>query len=254
MTTTAPVAKTTSKEIAAPIPQNIVTPHIGRDDFVAAKILPIHYQSEKAQGRGAQKLAEPGEFRDTIENKKFGDTETPFEFIPLHMHTFWTEHDMTGGGQGKYMGQYPVTAANEALPREETKDGKKIKRVKVWEAYALIPEEIKAGSAFPYVLSFRITSSRAGRTLLTQMYVRNASAGKLPYANVCELSLAEASNDNGKFFVQNVKPKRSATVEELAAAEHWYGLVARGEVAKDDSDLAAGDGEEQMKTVNSNQF
>lgn len=239
-----------SKALATHMPATIVAPHIGRDDFVAAKILPIHYQSEKAKGKS--KSAEPGEMRDTIENKLFGDTEKPFEFIPIHMNTFWAEYDMTGGGQGKYMGSMPVTAANDNLAREEMVAGKKIKRVKTYECFVLIPSEIKDGSAFPYVLSFRITSSRAGKTLLTQMYVKNAHAGKAPYANVCELSLTEGANDHGEYFIQHVKPKRSATEAELKEALKWYATASQGQVAKDDSDLTAG--AESMKDVNTNQF
>lgn len=244
-----PATKQTSA-VGTPIPQNIVVPHIGKDDFVAAKILPIHYISEKAKGKN--KTAEPGELRDTIENRLFGSVDTPMEFIPLHMTTFWAVYDMTEGGQGKYLEVIPVTATNESLKREEVIGNQKIKRIKTYECYVLLPEEVKTGSAFPYVLSFRVTSSRAGKTLLTQMYVRNAYAGKAPYANVCELSLTEESNDHGDYFVQHTKPKRAATAEELAEAEKWYALITSGQVAKDDSDLHVG--EEQMATVDTAQF
>jgi hypothetical protein len=245
-----PVTKQTTA-VATPMPQNIVTPHIGKDDFVAAKILPIHYISEKAKGKN--KVAEPGELRDTIENKLLGSVDKPLEFIPVHMTTFWAIYDMTEGGQGKFLETIPVTATNEGLKREEVIGNQKIKRVKTYECFVLLPEEVKAGAAFPYVLSFRVTSSRAGKTLLTQMYVKNAYAKKAPYANVCELSLTEESNDHGDFFVQHTKPKRAATTDEVAEAARWYELIVGGTVSKDDSDLSTS-GEEQMQTVNTEQF
>jgi hypothetical protein len=251
MTNTTPVKQETTKAVGHAMPSNIVAPHIGKDDFVAAKILPIHYISEKAKGK--TKSAEPGEFRDTIENKLFGSIEKPFDFIPLHMTTFWAIYDMTEGGQGKYLSTETVNAANENLPREEVIGKQKIKRIKTYECYVLLPEEVKTGTAFPYVLSFRVTSARAGKTLLTQLYVKNAYAGKPPYANVCELSLTEEANDHGDFFVQHTKPKRTATAEELAEAEKWYGLITAGQVAKDDSDLK-GSAEEEMKATDTKQF
>ncbi len=249
------VTKTETKAVAvaAPMPTNVVVPHIGKDEFVAAKILPIHYISEKAKGK--DKSAEPGEFRDTIENKLFGSTEHPFEFIPLHATNFWAVYDMTEGGQGKFLENMPLTATNENLKWEEVIGAQKIKRVKTCECYVLIPEEVKTGEAFPYVLSFRSTSyKKGGGVLMTQMYKKNAMSGKAPFANVCELGLKEESNDSGDFFVQNVKPKRAATAEEVAAAAKWYDLVVQGQVAKDDSDLQTGGGEEKMAQTGSGQF
>ncbi len=227
-------------------------PHIGADDLVVPKILPIHYISKKAKGK--EKVAEAGELRDSIENKLFGSTEHPFEFLPVHMTTFWVVYDMKDGGQGKYVEQFPVTAANENLKREEIVQGVKLKRVKTWECYCLIPSDIKAGEAFPYVLSFRVTSSRAGKTLLTQMYVKNRAAGKLPFQTVCELSMTEESNDSGDYFVQHVKPKRAASPEEMAAGKHWFEMINAGKVKKDDSDIHEGHTETEAANVDTSQF
>ncbi len=227
-------------------------PHIGADDLVVPKILPIHYISKKAKGK--EKIAEAGELRDSIENKLFGSTEHPFDFLPIHMTTFWVEYDMKDGGQGKYIGQFSVTAQNENLKREEVVSGVKIKRVKTWECYVLIPEDVKAGEAFPYVLSFRVTSARAGKTLLTQMYVKNRAAGKLPFQTVCELSMTEESNDSGDFFVQHVKPKRAATPEEMEAGKHWFEMINAGKVKKDDSDIHEGVATADAAEVDTSQF
>ncbi len=249
-----PAKTEATKAVAIPTttPDTVLAPHIGTDDLVVAKILPVHYISEKAKGK--TKTAEPGEFRDTVENKLFGSTEHPFDFLPIHMLTFWAVYDMTEGGQGKFMTTMPVTPANENFAREEVIGGQKIKRIKTYECYALIPEEIKTGAAFPYVLSFRVTSSRAGKTLLTQMYVKNKMAGKLPWSVVCENALTEESNDHGDFFVQHTKPKRAASAEEQAEAQKWYEMINAGKVKKDDSDLHGGTGAEEMKQANTEQF
>lgn len=230
---------TTTKAVAVAATFDASTaPHIGADDLVIPKILPLHHQSDKAKDRNNP--AQAGEFRDTVENKLFGSLDKPFDFIPLHMISFYAEYDVTKGGEGDWIGQVPVTALNENIAREETIGTRKIKRVKTYEAYVLIPEDIKTGSAFPYVLSFRMTSSRAGKTLLTQMYVRNKAAGKTPFGNACTLSLTEESNDKGDFFVQHVAPKRAATEEEQKAAAYWVTMITSGKVKKDDSDLHAG--------------
>lgn len=250
--TNTPTVQETSKALANPEQlAGVVAPHIGADDFVAAKILCLHSQSKKAKDK--QNEAEAGEFRDTVENRLFGSTEHPFQFLPIHMISFWVVYDVTGGGQGKYVEQFPVDASNENLRREETVGGKKLKRVKTYECYVLIPEEIEAGAAFPYVLSFRITSSRGGKTLLTQMYVKNKAANRMPYATVCELSATEESNEHGDFYVQHTRPVRVAKENELKEAERWYKMIVAGQVKKDDSDLEEGGGH-AMDAAQTTQF
>jgi hypothetical protein len=226
-------------------------PHISSDDLVIPKILPVQHTSDKAKDKTSE--AEAGEFRDTLEDKKFGDVDTSFEFIPLHMITFWAEYDVTQGGQGKYITHYPCSAGNENLLREEVVEGKKIKRIKTYECYCLIPSEVESGSAFPYVLSFRVTSAKAGKNMLTQMYLRNKMAGKPPFGTVCELSLSEESNDHGDFFVQHVKPVRSTSLEELKEADKWFKMINAGQVKKDDSDLHT-DASVTVEQVNTAQF
>lgn len=234
METTA-VTKRETNAVTHYDPAQVAAPHIGANDLIIPKILPIHHMSEKAKDRNNE--AEPGEFRDTIENKLIGSLDKPFSFVPIHMTIFWAVYDMTEGGQGKFIETFPVDASNENLKVEDTVNGTKIKRVKTFECYCLLPDELATGSAFPYVLSFRITSSKAGKTLATQMYVRNKMANKMPYEVVCEVSLTEESNDHGDFFVQHVRPLRPATKEEILEAQKWHQMIASGQVKKDDSDL-----------------
>lgn len=240
----------TSKAVAteANIPKSNI-PHIGKQDFIVAKILVQQDTSEKVKTQEAKR----GEFRDTVENKIFGSSQHPLEFIPLLASNFWVEYDVTSNPQGSYLGQYDVTATNEGQPREVVVDGKKLKRVQTIECFILIPEEVKAGIAFPYVLSFRMTSLRAGRTLLTQLR-KNEMFGKPAYGNVCELSCTEESNDKGDYFVQRMKPKRASTAEELVDAAKWAGVIGQGAVVVDNSDLKTGGGEDTMKDVKTDQF
>ncbi len=249
----AAVTETKSKALAkAAPPPTIIGPHVGSEDLLVPKILAIHYMSEKAKGKNAS--AKPGEFRDTVENRLFGDLDKPFDFIPIHMTSFFAEYHVRGENDRKYLGQQEITAKNEKLPREEMIDGKKINRMRTYEVFVLLPEEVKAGTAFPFVLSFRSTSIRGGKTLLTQMYVRNRDAKKPPYAIVCEASIKGDKNDKGDFFVVSTKPKREATEAEQKAAQYWLGMIAAGAVKKDDSDLEQAGGHEEMKNVNSDAF
>lgn len=241
-----------STAVGAPLtPDQVIAPHIGRDEFIASKILALQSMSKKVKDKTNE--AKEGELRDTIENKIFGEMGKPFEFLPIHMISFWVVYDVTAGGQGKYLETMELNATNENLKREEVIGQQRIKRVKTYECYVLIPSEMKAGNSFPYVLSFRVSSARGGKVLLSQMYVRNREAGKMPYANVCELSLTEESNDKGSFYVQHTKPKRAATPEEYAQAEKWYKLITSGQVKKDDSDLTEG-GDEAMAAADTDQF
>lgn len=248
------VAKTEKGAVTNPGAIAPPRPHMGAQDLLIPKILCLHSMSKKAKDKNND--AEPGEFRDTVDNKLFGSTEHPFDFIPLHMLHFWVERDISGGGQGKYAGQVPVTGENENWPRQFTRDGRLHDRVKTMEAFVVLPEDIKSGNDFPYVLSFRMTSARAGKALMTQMYVRNAQAGKAVYETVCQLGATEEGNDKGDFFVQHVKPIRAVTAAEKARAEYWIKLILSGAAKKDDSDITEGEeaGDAAMKDTKTTKF
>lgn len=210
------------------------------NDIIIPKILPLQYMSEKLK----KKQGEYGEFRDTINNHLFGDLKTPFEFIPFYMEKKWIEFDMVPQKAGASKREFKqivkiqdnpmLPGYNDELPLSEPG----IERDRIMDFYVLIPSEVKAGEALPYVLSFRRTSLKAGKKLAHQMFIRNRVAKKVPAATVMLLSGNSVQNDQGEFVVQDVSVSRAATPEELVAAKHWFDMVGKGAVKVDDSDLA----------------
>lgn len=216
-------------------------PTMSARDMVIPKILPLNYMSEKVK----LKQGEYGEMRDTLSNTKFGDLKSPFQFIPVLLQKKWIEYDMIPSKSGPPKREFKQTVVIQDNPTKagynddfelRSKDGS-VERDRIMDFFVLIPSEVEAGQSFPYVLSFRRTSLKGGQKLATQMYVRNANAGKVPAATVCELSAVSRENDKGEFVILDVNPKREATAAEIQAAFTWMKRIRNEPVKVDESDL-----------------
>lgn len=215
--------------------------NITSNDILIAKIHPLQFMSEKVK----LKQGEYGEFRDSVNNQKFGDLDTPWEFIPFYMEKKWAEYDIVTNKAGARKREFkqiiPIIdnagdmGYNDNLPYVD-EDGK-VERDRCMDFYMLMPSEVADGVELPYVVTFRRTSLKAGKKLAMQMYVRNSQAGKVPPALVHEMSGKSVQNDDGEFVVMDVAPTREATKEELDAALRWYQQVAAGATKLDDSDI-----------------
>ncbi len=225
-------ARQTSNVASYQKPQGFFS-EISARDVSIPKILPLHYMSEKVKDKNIE--AKAGEMRDTVSNELFGDTEHPFEFIPLGLQKWWV---VTNKKTQEYIGKFPVTRENENQELETDTE----KRVYTMEYMVMIPKKIaEMGTHVPYVLSFRITSLKAGKTLATTLLEMQQS-GLPAYYRKFKLSVKEASNDKGDFFVQTVTPvlgkEGQTTAEEREAAKRWVDMLESGamNVKVDDSD------------------
>ncbi len=220
-------------------------PNVTAQDLVLPKLLPLQYMSEKVKN----KQGEYGEFRDTVANELFGSLEKPFEVIPFFMQKKWVEFDMIpqrGGGYDREFKQIVLIqdnptreGFNDDLPLVD--EAAKVERDRVMDFFCLIPEQIKEGNDFPYVLSFQRTSLKAGKKLGTQMYVRNKMAGLNPAATAIEVSGQDVQNDKGSYVVQDIRPSRAALKEEQMAALKWLKIVNTSKVKVDDSEYSESD-------------
>lgn len=209
------------------------------NDIVIPKILPLNFMSEKVKN----KEGEYGEFRDTMANNKFGDLNTPFEFIPFFMEKKWYEFEIVTNKAGARKREFARVVTiqdnaskpgyNDDLPYSE--EG--IERDRVMDFYVLIPSEVEKGVSMPYVLSFRRTSLRAGKKLASQMFLANARAGKVPAAVAMKLSGKTVQNDDGEYVVMDVAASREAKAEEIQEALRWLKLVRAGQTKLDDGDI-----------------
>lgn len=218
------------------------TQEISANDIAIPKILSMQFMSEKVKSGEAKY----GEFRDTMGNIRVGSIDEPFEFIPLHLVRKWVVYEMIKGKRS-FLRIDPIVSTptdpsyNDNLPYEGKEGDMSVERDRVLEFFVLLPSEIAAGGAIPYVIPFRRTSIKAGQVLSTQMFVKNKAMGLPPGGWVCELGGRSVSNDDGEFVSMDVKPKRAATKEELDAAFGWYKTIVAGGVRVDDSDLKQGE-------------
>lgn len=207
------------------------------NDLLISKVLPMQAMSKKV----LDDKAAFGELRDSVTNELLGSTQKPMEFIPVNVKKIWIENEVQPDGKLKYLSTYPMTAANESLPWQEEVNGRKITRTGVYNAFVLLPRDIKTG-ALPKIVSFRSTSFKAGKKLVTQI-ATNKFAGGGNADKVMLLTARKDKNDMGTFVVLDLEIAREATKEEKDRAFFWaQQLKAKATSIKvDDSDEQAAD-------------
>jgi hypothetical protein len=205
-----------------------------QNDIVIPKILPLQFMSEKVKNKEGQY----GELRDTLNNDLFGDLTTPMEFIPFYVSKKWIEYDVVTNKAGAKKREFKRVVAidhtNDNLPYVDESQG--VERDRCVEVYVLLPKHIEEGNSFPYVLSFRRTSLKAGNKIITQI-LRNERMNLAPAAATMLLSGKTVQNDDGEFVVLDVKTGRQTTPEEVRDCFNWYKLVASGTTKVDESDF-----------------
>lgn len=202
---------------------------VSSKDIIIPRILLMQPMSEKVTAGDAAF----GEFRESLNNEKIGDFNTPFQFIPFYMEKVFVEYDATDEADKKFIRTIAITPANEDLPfedRGENRDGETvpISRDRVYNFYVLLPSEIDAGGALPYILSARRTSLMAGKKLATQMFVKNVAAGKTPASVMIEASAGKQSQDKKTWAVLDIKPVGAVRDEYVAEAFKWLKIVKAG--------------------------
>ena len=228
-----------SNEVGQVMANDWGVPTMSASDIIIPKILPMQGLSVAvSEGRAAM-----GEFRSSLTNELIGKIDQPFEAIPFYLEKMWDIQEQQPDGSFKWARTIPVidnplaAGYNDNLKWEDEVDGKKVKNIRRLNFYMLLPQEIEKGGAIPYVFSFKSTSIKEGKKLLTQMYVRNIRANLPPAANVIILGGVRRKNDKGVFIVPNYSLGRRTTDAELAECLNWIKLIRSGKAKADDSDI-----------------
>lgn len=180
-------------------------------------------------------VARMGEFRDSVNGTLLGSIDAPMEIIPFYIDKKWDVYHMVGD---KYEWQQSIPlvedaaspAYNDNLPWEQVVDGVKVKNVRRFNVFCLLPSEIEAGSSLPYYFSFKSTSMKEGKKLYTHMYVRNPRARLTPASTVIKLGGVKDKNDHGTFVVPQVNLGRASTPQEVAECLQWLKVVKSNKV------------------------
>ncbi len=207
---------------------------VSSQDIFIPRVLLMQPMSEKVTAGEAAF----GELRSSLDHAKLGDFKTPLEIIPICMQKTWVEYDVTAGDDfknKKFLRSVPVTPVNENLPYKDEEQGMKISRDKCMNFYVLLPDDLKAGGALPYVLTFRRSSLTAGKILITQMEVKNKMSGKTPSSVICQVSVGKETNEAGTFAVMGVTPLKPTPNEYVVEAFKWFKIINSGKAKVDES-------------------
>lgn len=238
METTA-VAVKEETALAAPMDQAWGSEELGAGDFLVPKLLLMQGISQLV----AEGEAQQGQVIDSITNDVVGGITNiktkeckALDLIAFHSFKSWVEYRKEGDNW-EYQATYPMTKENATLETEEVVEGETIRRDRCLNFYVLRPEQIAKGEAFPYVISFRRTSMKAGKKLATIAAQLRALGNKPLAFKHFELSVVQMENDKGTFWGFDLKAGKQSTTDELNEAFKWYKTLQTVEVKIDDKDL-----------------
>lgn len=204
---------------------------IGSKDFMISKILAMQGMSKFVTSRKAQ----IGEFRDSSTGELLGNIDEGLEIIPFHVDRLWVVQKQVNG-KFEYSHVEPITAQNENRQWEEKGPHGTVRNIWTYTFYVVLPQDVEVGVPKPYTISFRSTSVKAGKKLMTQMFVTNKQMGKTPAHFVMKVNGVVKDNDKGTFVVLDAARGREATAEELTCAFELYKTVKAGGVKADHKD------------------
>jgi hypothetical protein len=215
---------------------------VSSKDIVIPKILCMQGLSDLV----SQEKAKMGDFVDSLTQEVVGNYQSaPIEFIPFHLEKLWAvSSKKQGEANFKFIKFEEVTAKNENRAYNEVIGDEEYKYEYTLRFYVLLPTD----TSLPYIISFKGTSTKAGKILATQMFIKNRTAGLVPPAYVMKLAGTKDKNDKGTFIVMNVAPSRKSTSLEINEAFNWFKTVTGGGVKVDTSeeDYSAGTQQEMF--------
>jgi hypothetical protein len=190
------------------------------NDIVIPKIQLMQGMSQ-AVTNGKAKL---GDLVDSVSGEIIGDITKPLEVVPFHMEKFFIVQKFNGK-KFLYDRIEKITPQNENSPYDFEEKGIKMKRVYTRRFYVLTN-----GNVLPYTIDFASTSSKAGKELATEMFVKNAMMKLPPAASKIAVGVKIDKNDDATYAVKTIKVVGKSTNEEIKQAFDWYKTVSKSAV------------------------
>lgn len=141
------------------------------------------------------------------------------EALVIQSYKVWQEFKIVEKGKDEYLGTIDFYG-NEQLPYQyDNEKGEACSRKEVLGFYVLLLDEIKNGVAFPYTITFKGGSKKAGREL-TSHFAKLRSVNLPSFSKVFSFG-AELIEDEHTYYVKTVDMGRDITREELGAVKNW---------------------------------
>ena len=227
------IVKVDSKQGLAVISGLMDATPIATNDLIIPKLLLMQPVSSLV----ADKKAAPGDIVNSLEGKVVGNEKEALEVIPYKCVKTWVRFQDMGRGKPRFVSQDPVTETDAVRPRQEEINGEIFTNFETINYYCLRPSEVEAGEFLPYVISFRSTSYKAGKTLET-FRAKFQDYGKPICIKTFKIGSRQEENDQGRYYTFTVEQGRDTTVEEMAQIKPWFDRVTQGLVRVDESELA----------------
>lgn len=201
---------------------------VGQDDVLIPRIILMQPMNDEVTA-GKVKM---GDLYDNVNDIVVGGFDQPVAFLPFYHKVMWQRYKLTsGGGKPEYIDTLDDPQKTKQLPFiEDHPDGYQIKNVRVSKFMGFLRNEDGEISSLPCEISFKSSSSKAGKKLFTQMYVTNKAARLVPCAYWISVETRRESNDSGTYAVMDVRKSTSASAEEIQQCVEWFHAVKNNEV------------------------
>lgn len=206
--------------------------NVSSRDMVMSKILVMQGLSELV----TENKARFGDYVDSVTHEVLGSIDKPLEIIPFHMDKTWLISSREKGEEKYKFERYEaINASNEnKYPFSEIVGSTEFKYEYTYQFYVILPTD----PSMPKVISMKGSSSKSGKALATQMYVRNKFAGLVPPAYTMELGGKKEKNEKGTFAVMETKPKYKTSDEDIRLCLDWMKVIQAGKARVAESAVA----------------
>lgn len=188
-------------------------------DIIIPKLLLMHGLSkEVAAGNKLQGDLIRSTTLETLSKK--GDK---IQVIPFIMTKTWRISDITEQPP-RWKRDEVWNASNDALEWEFVgEDGKKMRRDKAYNFYAMVTSDIDKGGAFPIRLQFLRTSSQAGRAMADH-FAKCRMFNKPPAGQMWDIS-SELVTGAKPYFKFNAAPSTATSAPHLIETKNWFDMI-----------------------------
>ena len=201
--------------------------------------------------------ARMGDIIDSVSGEVLGSALEkdlkPIDIVPISSFDTWQIFKKEGG-KLHYTATIPYGPDNSHWQQEWETDEER--RDLLLNFYVLIKEQAeKDPSSFPYLLTFKRTSTKSGRKLVTY-FAKCRMHNSPPAANVFELCGKRVENDHGVFYTWEVSQKEKTSPEVIEAAFKWWNTLSakREDIKVDDKEEYAQDNESAPVNEEERQF
>lgn len=203
---------------------------IDQSDILIPKLLIMQGLSEFV----AQEKAVMGDIVNSVTGEILGGKGKALSFIPLIMNKVWIKYKVQGGEQ-KYIGTAPWSAANANTKWEGVDtDGSLLRNDACLNFYVMLKSDLDKSTALPYLVSFRRSSYRNGKKLVTH-FAQSQMANIAPYAMVLNLTSTKEQNDKGTFYIFDVTHGAETDAKYAEKLEMWTDTLKKNIHVVDES-------------------